>query len=237
MKLLFFLLVVMVFGIFYFHDADAQSFTKSHSVAFSTPEQDERGFSYDIQVPDLYIKESDCDLNKVSVATQWIRWRQAGFWIESGVTVGAFADGSDDDTIGDLCLQNETAYYAYSYIPLNGSDNVFQEFNLGIVNVGDSENFKISDVDNDDYWQIHYGDSEFARANIFVTNQFDLEFLDVGIESEIEPDSEYSSIPNTHFRNFEIYRDGQYVTNILSFLSSDSTHYHVTPSTSLQETQ
>ena len=219
MKFFIYILILLVLvNVTIFQDADA---IREHAIKIRGIQDTDNteAFKYEIVTPDLHVSDSDCAFNNVAVSTHWLRWN-SNTWMEAGITAGSFADGPDADNIGDLCLQNPTVYYAYSYLPFGSTERVYQEFNLGSATVGSTQSFMFEDFDKNNQWEVFAGDLEgFANANIQILDSRPIDYQ-IGSESTISPITKYSTNPNTHFENYQMYKSGQFSPTIFPFEQS-----------------
>ena len=168
-----------------------------------------REVQVEIQTSDLYVNSKDCKNNEVAVVTHWIK-QDSYRWLEMGITSGAFGAGTGDSDAG-LCNESPIIYWGKSIPVINSKtgnpERDYQEGFIANAKVGDIEFFKFQYV-NERTWKGYHGDPSTTLPIIqdspFSRNP---ETYQVGAESTINAITEYSSIPQTHFKNIKYATD------------------------------
>ncbi len=198
-----------------FESADA--LPKNYATVFDDVRNDHVfGSKVQITVPDMFIRDRECNLNQVSVATQWLKITSIN-WIETGVTAGKV-------TSSISCYNDPIIYYGQSF-PLAGASTgrVYEDYKVRDAVIGDLVNFKILNADRNHTWSISV-DETFSKT-LLVPNSVKAQSVDYGIESEIVPSEKYSSIPNTHFNNFQKYDNNVWVNSDVLYNVYPSSEY------------
>jgi len=176
------------------------------------------GIQTEIETSDIFMNDTECDLNTIAVATQWIRF-DGYTWIESGITAGKLTT-----TTG--CQYNVVHYAGISQLAdINDpTTKYYNDYKADTGVVGDKIFLEIQDTDDDNRWQVKIGEG-FAKYGFTPNRNEQTEQwvrINYGIESRIEPQEDYSNIPNTQFTNLKYHVNGDWTTS--SYFPASANH-------------